>query len=435
MLKIKSLNINTTQGYAGELARESQYVFNYRMDEPRCEIALTMPLRKQSYAANILPGVLRQNLPEGYLLDWIKEHFGKVMKLDDMTILAISGREVIGRVRAFQDGDDGAPKHPGESLKTLLTWKGTEDLFEHLAEQYALASGISGVQPKVVVPAKPDPDKDVIEKVSVKDRSLIVKSSGEDYPGLAENEYYCMSIARAAKLDVPEFWLSEDKKLFIVDRFDIGEHGYLGFEDMTALMNRQNEEKYTSSYEHVAKAVTLFTSPANVTPSLNELFASITLSVLLRNGDAHLKNFGLLYTDPKSEDCRLSPLYDVVNTTAYIPKDVLALKLGGSKSWPLPKELVEFGRKHCRVDHPEQVIERIATAATEYQPPEDSEIWQKMKPLIDHACFGMAGRKLQPVASNAELLASLTEAKGIRDAGEVAKLDMANDAPKLDKGR
>lgn len=393
MLKIKKLNIRTTQGLAGELARESQMVFNYRTDDPRCEIALTMPLRSRSYAANILPGVLRQNLPEGYLLDWIKERFGKVMKLDDMTILAISGREVIGRVRACQEGDDGTPKHAGESLKSLLTWRGTEDLFAHLAERYALASGISGVQPKVVVPAKTDPDKDVIEKVSVKDRSLIVKSSGEDYPGLAENEYCCMSIARAAKLDVPEFWLSDDKKLFIVDRFDIGTHGYLGFEDMTSLMGKQNEEKYNGSYELVAKAVRAFASPANVTPSLNELFASITLSVLLRNGDAHLKNFGLLYTDPTSEDCRLSPLYDIVNTTAYIPKDVLALKLNGSKSWPLPKELAEFGKQHCRVDHPEQVIERIATAAMEYRPPEDSEIWRKMKPLIEHACFGLTVKR------------------------------------------
>lgn len=393
MLKIRKLNINTTQGGAGELTRESQFIFNYRTDDPECEIALTMPLRAQSYAANILPGVLRQNLPEGYLLDWMKEHLAKVTRMDDMTILAISGREVIGRVRACREGDDGSPRHAGESLKTLLTWRGTEDLFHHLAEQYAMASGISGVQPKVVVPIRPDPDKDVIEKVSLKERSLIVKSSGEDYPGLAENEFHCMSIAREAKLDVPSFWLSEDKRLFIVERFDIGEPGYLGFEDMTSLMNKQNSEKYNGSYENVAKAIALFTSPAHVTLSLHELFASLTLSVLLRNGDAHLKNFGLLYSDPRSDDCRLSPLYDVVNTTAYIPRDILALKLNGSKSWPLARELAEFGRKHCRVDHPDQVIDRIATAATEYRPPEDSAIWRKMKPLIDHACYGLAVQK------------------------------------------
>lgn len=389
MLKIKRLNILTSQGFAGELSRESQFVFNYRTDKPSCEIALTMPLRAQSYAANILPGVLRQNLPEGFLLEWIRERFGKMTKMDNMTILAISGREVIGRVRSLQEGDHGTPKMPGEHLKTLLTWKGTEELFIHLAEQYAMASGISGVQPKVVVPVKTDHGKDVIEKKSIKDRSVIVKSSGESYPFLAENEYFCMSIAKAAGLTVPNFWLSDDKNLFIVERFDISAEGYLGFEDMTALMNKQNHEKYEGSYEMVAKAVAMFASDAFVNPSLEQLFLTVVLSVLLRNGDAHLKNFGLLYTEPTSRDVRLSPLYDVVNTTAYIPGDTLALKLGGSKAWATTKDLIEFGKIHCRIDHPDQMIDRIATAAMEYRPPEVSDIWRRMAPEIEKGCSGL----------------------------------------------
>ncbi|MEO8411829.1 MAG: type II toxin-antitoxin system HipA family toxin [Propionivibrio sp.] len=393
-LKIRKLDILTTQGFAGELNRESQFVFNYRTDDPGCEIALTMPLRAQSYAANILPGVLRQNLPEGFLLDWIKARFGKVTKIDDMSVLAISGREVIGRVRSLQPSDDGSPKMPGEHLKTLLTWKGAEDLFAHLAEQYAMASGISGVQPKVVVSVRSERERDAIDKMTIKDRSVIVKSSGDDYPSLAENEYFCMSIAKAAGLDVPKFWLSDDKKLFIVERFDIGESGYVGFEDMTALMNRQNDEKYDGSYEMVAKAVALFSSEEFKSKSLAQLFAAIALSVLLRNGDAHLKNFGLLYTGPTTQDVRLSPVYDVVNTTAYIPSDTLALRLARSKRWPTTTDLIEFGKVHCRVDHPARIIERIATSAMEYRPPEDAEIWQKMKPEIAKACFGLDSRKV-----------------------------------------
>ncbi len=34
-----------------------------------------------------------------------------------------------------------------------------------------------------------------------------------------------------------------------------------------------------------------------------------------RRGDAHLKNFGMLYTSPS--DVRLSPMFDVVTTTIY----------------------------------------------------------------------------------------------------------------------
>lgn len=389
MLKFKRLSIETTQGHAGMLTKESQFVFNYLSDDPACEISMTMPLRAQSYSANTLPGVLRQNLPEGYLYFWIKEHFGKTTKMDDMSILAIAGREVIGRVHCHHEASQSYQVPEGESLSEILTWQGTEDLFEYLAQKYAMSSGISGVQPKVVIGEKRADDRrkmDVIDKSTIKDRGLIVKSSGDDYPGLAENEFICMSIAKAAGLEVPDFWLSENRKLFVIERFDYQNGRYLGFEDMTSLMNRQTDEKYASSYENVAKAVDLFCSPDSKAASLRALFKSIVLSVLVRNGDAHLKNFGVLYTHPRSNDCRLSPLYDVVNTTAYIPRDTLALKLSGSKGWPNRDTLIEFGIRSCGIDQPGEIIDEIAETAAYFKPQEDSEIWSRMKTEIHAAC-------------------------------------------------
>ena len=385
MEKIKRLNVHTTQGAAGLLLRESQFVFNYQTSDPACSIALTMPLRAQSYAANILPGVLRQNLPEGYLNEWMRTRFGKVTHMDDMAMLAITGRDVIGRVRALQEADAGYKRPRGEHLQSLLTWKGTEDLFQHLAEQYAVASGISGVQPKVVMPLSQERRKDQIDEVSLKEESVIVKSSGREFPGLAENEYHCMSIARQAGLDVPAFWLSDDKKLFVVSRFDLSDQGYLGFEDMTALMNKQNDQKYDGSYEMVAKAVALYTSEQYRIDSLQRLFESLVLSVFLRNGDAHLKNFGVLYTNPVSNDVRLSPTYDLVNTTMYIAKDTLALKLDKSKAWPTLKQLVEYGQQHCLVDRPLEAIERISAAVMDYRPVEQTTIWKTMRAELESA--------------------------------------------------
>jgi serine/threonine-protein kinase HipA len=390
VLKFKRLDIETTQGHAGELVRESQFVFNYRATDPACEISLTMPLRARSYAANILPGVLRQNLPEGYLYFWIKEHFGKVAQMDDMNILAIAGRDAIGRVRCLSEQQPAENAlTTGENLAEILTWKGTEDLFDYLVRRYALASGVSGVQPKVLLREKPQTtiNNNVIDKSTLKSRGLIVKSAGDDYPGLAENEFICMSIARAAGLETPDFWLSSNRRLFVVQRFDYEDGRYLGFEDMTALMDRQADEKYTGSYEAIAKAVALFCSPDHVSASLAALFRAIALSVFLRNGDAHLKNFGLLYTHPHSDDCRLSPLYDVINTTAYIPKDTLALKLNKSKAWPSRAELIHFGTEHCRLDRPEEEIDRIVDAAMAFRPDEPSEIWEKMRAEIALACW------------------------------------------------
>ncbi|MFX6420794.1 HipA domain-containing protein, partial [Acinetobacter baumannii] len=79
--------------------------------------------------------------------------------------------------------------------------------------------------------------------------------------------------------------------------------------------------------------VRLFCASEQVQASLAQLFAMVSLSCIVGNGDAHLKNFGLLYSDPTQRDARLAPAYDIVNTTAYIPEDVLALELAGNKSF------------------------------------------------------------------------------------------------------
>lgn len=392
--RIKQLHIRCTQGYSGRLTRESQFIFNYATEQPGCEIGLTMPLTARSHAANILPGVLRQHLPEGFLRDWIREQFGKTMRMDDFNILALTGKEMIGRVRCSLNREDaGAPPEP-VVLKDLLTWKGSEDLFEHLARKYAAMSGVSGVQPKVLVSAHPD--RETVLKSTMKDRNLIVKAGGADFPELAENEYHCMQIGKLAGLETPQFWLSDNRELFIIERFDVDANGkYLGFEDMTALTGRQNEAKYDGSYEMIAKAISVFASPQYSSSSLVELFKAIVLSVVLRNGDAHLKNFGLLYTTPFDEDVRLSPLYDVVNTTSYLPADILALKLNKTKSWPARDALIEFGKGHCKIDRPALIIDHIAEIAHAYRPQiEAGGIWTKIKTEITKGAYSVSGPRL-----------------------------------------
>jgi serine/threonine-protein kinase HipA len=97
--------------------------------------------------------------------------------------------------------------------------------------------------------------------------------------------------------------------------------------------------------------------------SLAEFFSSVVVSIALRNGDAHLKNFGLLYTDPTSHDCRISPTYDLVCTTVYLPRDQLALKLAKSKSWPDRETLIDFGQKVCGVERSKDVLDRISMSS------------------------------------------------------------------------
>jgi serine/threonine-protein kinase HipA len=181
---------------------------------------------------------------------------------------------------------------------------------------------------------------------------------------------------------VPEFHLSKNKELFVMQRFDrTAEGSPIGFEDMAVLAGFSSREKYKTSYTHVAKLVEAFSSGPMVTPSLQALFDMVALSCVVGNGDAHLKNFGLLYTDPSTSDCRLAPAFDVVNTTAYIPEDVLALDLCGQKSFFSARQgLLDFA-KVCQVADPHDRLQRLILT-TEFVIKREAEVAQSIPHVV-----------------------------------------------------
>jgi serine/threonine-protein kinase HipA len=96
---------------------------------------------------------------------------------------------------------------------------------------------------------------------------------------------------------------------------------------------------------------------------LEKLFALIALNCALRNGDAHLKNFGIVYDDVQGE-ARLAPVYDLVTTSVYLPKDSMALTLNGTTKWASTKELQRLGetRMGGTPSRVRQILERIDAA-------------------------------------------------------------------------
>jgi len=320
---------------------QRQYVFAYDQaaEQPDAQVSLTMPVRLESWLSRDLHPVFQMNLPEGALLEAIRRAIAKLAGEDDLTILRVTGGNQIGRNR-FSLPEDTAPgiAETAESLEELLSYPDTEELFHDLVARYALRSGVSGVQPKVML--------DATERGTAAVGGYIVKSWGADYPHLAANEFFCMTAAKRAGLPVPEFHLSENGGLFVMKRFDLAPEGSpLGFEDMCSLQAVGTAQKYSSTYERVARSIKDFVSGEFLQSSREQFFAALVLSCMIRNGDAHLKNFGVLYERP-GQPVRLAPVYDMVTTTAYIPKDVPALSLTGTKKWWPRKTLEKFAVTH-----------------------------------------------------------------------------------------
>jgi serine/threonine-protein kinase HipA len=394
MKRIDRLYVHTPNACSGQLEHHGRHVFAYDpsvLSEPSAAISLTMPMRLASYEHTLMLPALQTFMPEGFIAERLRERFGKTFKMNDMALLALSAGDAIGRLRVSLTRE--APTNNATiALRELLADQGNRALFDDLCERFLFSSAIAGVQPKVLVTATsefaPERKSDRKEKLSLETRAAIktaqyiVKAGETSLPDLAANEFHCLSIARAAGLDVPEFWLSEDEKRLVVSRFDRIENASLGFEDMVSLQGKQNTEKYDGSYESTAKAITLNASPAQLASSLKALFEIVTLSVLLRNGDAHLKNFGLLYTDPTSDDCRLAPTYDIVTTTMYLPSDRMALSLARDRAWPSDTTLIKFGREHCRLSAPQKTIERLRQAIIDYRPAQAKNVWKPQRALI-----------------------------------------------------
>lgn len=334
---IRQLDVYTNGTRQGILAKDGT-VYDFTYQTPSELVSLIMPMTKLNWQS--LPGVLhptfQMNLPEGALKAKIKEYFGKVTTMDDMGLLGLIGPHMLGRIKF------GSPGIPGNKNKQIevndLLNPDETDYFESLMETYALRSGISGVQPKVLLEA--------MNRQTLKLENLIVKAWTEEYPELAANEYFCMRACLHAGLDVPEFYLSNDRKMFIMKRFDILEDKYFGFEDMCSILSKSTDDKYEGSYEDIAKI--LKSAIANSSESLEQLLKALIMNHLLRNGDAHLKNFGLIY-DENGNNCRMAPIYDVVTTTVYNPKDIPALKLSGGKKWWVEKAYHTFAKMTCKI--------------------------------------------------------------------------------------
>lgn len=345
-MKKSALNVFASGRLAGRLDRsdreEDTILFTYRSDCPgQSAVSITMPVRADQYDAmsGLLP-IFEMNLPEGALKERLRLQFVKAIpQFDDLDLLSIVGSSQIGRLRYTQKAqlEEAVPK---QDLAEILTYKGSTDLFTHLLEKFASYSGISGVQPKVLVRDGKAPDK-----FAHRGATHIVKAfdTGE-YPELGANEMICTHGAAAAGIRTSRVELSQNRLFLVVDRFDLTEQGtYLGIEDFCVLDGRRAHGRYDGSYEGIAKRIGDFVSPSALAQAREQFALTVAYCCAIENGDAHLKNFSVQYADPEGE-VSFAPAYDLVSTTPYLPRDTLALTLGGSKQFPDRARLLKFIR-------------------------------------------------------------------------------------------
>ncbi|MGB6165775.1 MAG: HipA domain-containing protein [Pseudonocardiaceae bacterium] len=170
----------------------------------------------------------------------------------------------------------------------------------------------------------------------------IVKLPDQTYPDVPRNEFTMMSRAASAGIAVPpvrlvhrdeldglppDVWPSREEWAYAIRRFDRDAHrDSVHIEDLTQVRNVYPEDKYLGNYETVAALA----HRGHDLDSLREFARRLVFTILIANGDAHLKNWSLIYTDPRVPS--LAPAYDMVSTAYYLgEREMLGLKFGGSR--------------------------------------------------------------------------------------------------------
>lgn len=173
--------------------------------------------------------------------------------------------------------------------------------------------------------------------------NFIVKPPSWDFEALPQVEAATMETARGVGVDVPEVALLRPEQIdglpdlsgyrpgepfYAIRRFDRPGSGRTHVEDFAQVFNLRPTQKYgRANYDMIA--LTLLRYGGGL-PDLKEMARRLALNALLGNGDAHLKNWSLIYSDPARP--RLAPAYDLVSTVPYTTHDTTtALNMAGVK--------------------------------------------------------------------------------------------------------
>lgn len=277
-------------------------------------------------------------LPEGSLRELIAQGL-KVHEDNEFHILSYLGADLPGALVA-------EPMEPDDVPEEILNTHGKARAIKFNKVSAQKKFSLAGVQMKFSMK-----EKDGRYNLSKDDvlGDWIVKTPSTKHKDVPVNEYTAMKLAALVGIDIPDIKLVElnnldnlppinlpDEKLaFAIKRFDRAQlksgDVRIHMEDFAQVLVKYPHEKYNSaSYEQIGRVIYGYSGDALA--DAQQFARRLLANILLANGDAHLKNWSLLYSDKITP--RLSPAYDIVTTSVYIDDEKhFALNLGKTKEW------------------------------------------------------------------------------------------------------
>ena len=256
---------------------------------------------------------------------------------NEFRLLEYLGGEVAGALTLLPEGE--TPALRSAAAPKLLSDVDLVQLLDHLPMRPMLAGedglrlSLAGAQSKLPVLVI---DGQIALPAPGQPTSHILKPPIARFAGTTENEYFCMSLARAVGLEVApvEMRTVGERSFLLITRYDratgpAGELTRLHQEDFAQALGVPSHRKYASEGgPNFPDCFALLRRAATRPPrDILRLLDAAIFNLIIGNADAHAKNFSLLHKDGA---ITLAPLYDLLSTVLYpelSPK--LAMKIGG----------------------------------------------------------------------------------------------------------
>jgi serine/threonine-protein kinase HipA len=310
---------------AGRLIRKDNgnLQFRYDPDYTGPAISQVLPVQQAAHPHAVCRAVFGGLLLEGDAREALARNLG-ISVGNDYALLQELGGDCAGAITLL------APDVPLPSEARLKPLDDVQlDVLLHDLPQRPLAANpeegirlsLAGAQPKLPV---------IVENGAVAlplnaaaATTHIIKPEPSRFPGLVDNEAFCMDLARAVELPAAftrKLTTVSGLPYLLVERYDRDVTAEpirrLHQEDVCQALGRSSDSKYQAEGgPTVLETVELLRNCSSVpAQDLPTFWRALVFNWLIGNCDAHAKNFSLLYDTGAPT---LAPLYDLVSTTAY----------------------------------------------------------------------------------------------------------------------
>ncbi len=325
----------------GDLIRKpnGNLQFRYDSDYDGPPISQALPRQSEAHGHKTVRAVFGGLLPEGDVREVLARNLG-ISEANDYGLLEEVGGDVAGAITLLPDGIE-PPTEPtsdaldDEQLARLLSELPKRPLAADAGEGIRLS--LAGAQPKVPVIIDDD-GRMALPTNTAAPTTHILKPEPTRFPGLVDNEAFCMALARECELPVAQITKAQTTsggRFLIVERYDRDLTSdpirRLHQEDFCQALGLPADKKYqqeggptvVQSAELIRRCTPI---PAQELP---RLIRALAFNWIVGNCDAHGKNYSLLYDQGAPT---LAPLYDIVSTVVYPELTTrLAMSIDGAR--------------------------------------------------------------------------------------------------------